>query len=77
MGKTLELNDSNFDEAIKSDKPVLVDQLESILREKANASADASCVIREDNTLPVQVIVDVISMGTNLKLKMILATDKK
>jgi biopolymer transport protein ExbD len=60
-----------------NDKPVLVDQLESILREKANASADASCVIRADNTLPVQVIVDVISMGTNLKLKMILATDKK
>jgi len=25
MGKTLELNDSNFDAAIKSDKPVLVD----------------------------------------------------
>jgi len=25
MGKTLELNDYNFDEAIKGDKPVLVD----------------------------------------------------
>ena len=25
MGKTLELNDSNFDAAIKGDKPVLVD----------------------------------------------------
>lgn len=25
MGKTIELNDSNFDEYIKSDKPVLVD----------------------------------------------------
>jgi len=25
MGKTLELNDSNFDEVIKGDKPVLVD----------------------------------------------------
>ena len=25
MGKTLELNDSNFDETINSDKPVLVD----------------------------------------------------
>ena len=25
MGKTLELNDSNFDEAINGDKPVLVD----------------------------------------------------
>ena len=25
MGKTLELNDSNFDQAINSDKPVLVD----------------------------------------------------
>lgn len=25
MGKTIELNDSNFDEAIKSEKPVLVD----------------------------------------------------
>ncbi|MGE0771640.1 MAG: thioredoxin [Cyclobacteriaceae bacterium] len=25
MGKTIELNDSNFDDAIKGDKPVLVD----------------------------------------------------
>jgi len=25
MGKTMELNDSNFDQIIKSDKPVLVD----------------------------------------------------
>ncbi len=25
MGKTLELNDANFDETLKSDKPVLVD----------------------------------------------------
>lgn len=25
MGKTIELNDANFDEAIKGDKPVLVD----------------------------------------------------
>lgn len=25
MGKTMELNDSNFDQVIKSDKPVLVD----------------------------------------------------
>ncbi|MEQ8302295.1 MAG: thioredoxin [Cyclobacteriaceae bacterium] len=25
MGKTLELNDSNFEEALKGDKPVLVD----------------------------------------------------
>jgi thioredoxin 1 len=25
MGKTIELNDSNFDEVIKGDKPVLVD----------------------------------------------------
>lgn len=60
-----------------NDKPVTVDQLPQILQEKANASADASCVIRADNTLPVQVIVDIISMGTNLNLKMILATDKK
>jgi biopolymer transport protein ExbD len=60
-----------------NDKPVTVDQLPQILQEKANAAADASCVIRADNTLPVQVIVDIISMGTNLNLKMILATDKK
>lgn len=25
MGKTIELNDSNFDQVVKSDKPVLVD----------------------------------------------------
>ncbi len=60
-----------------NDKPVTVEQLPQILQEKASASTDASCVIRADNTLPVQVIVDVISMGTNLNLKMILATDKK
>lgn len=60
-----------------NDKPISVEQLPQILQEKASASTDASCVIRADNTLPVQVIVDVISMGTNLNLKMILATDKK
>jgi len=60
-----------------NDKPVGVDQLEAVLKEKVTATPDATCVIRTDNTLPVQVVVDVISIGSNLKLKMILATDKK
>ena len=60
-----------------NDKPVGVDQLENVLRDKVAAAPDATCVIRADNTLPVQVVVDAISIGTNLKLKMILATDKK
>ncbi len=60
-----------------NDKPVAFEQLESVLGQKAIESPDATCVIRADNTLPVQVIVDIISIGTNKKLKMILATDKK
>jgi biopolymer transport protein ExbD len=60
-----------------NDKPVAVEQLEGILGQKAAENPDATCVIRADNTLPVQVVVDIISIGTNQKLKMILATDKK
>ncbi|MFN8310219.1 MAG: biopolymer transporter ExbD [Chitinophagales bacterium] len=60
-----------------NDKPVSVDNLAAELAAKAGADKDATCVIRADNTLPVQVIVDVISIGNKEKIKMILATDKK
>ncbi len=59
------------------DKTVSKEQLEGVLHDIAQQTPDATCVIRADNTLPVQVVVDVISIGTNQKLKMILATDKK
>ena len=60
-----------------NDKPVSLENLDLELKTKAGGNLDATCVIRADNTLPVQIIVDVISIGNKEKIKMILATDKK
>ncbi|MFN8278046.1 MAG: biopolymer transporter ExbD [Chitinophagales bacterium] len=60
-----------------NDKSVSPENLSAALAAKANNDKDATCVIRADNILPVQVIVDVISIGNKEKIKMILATDKK
>ncbi len=81
-GKTVSKNnftlsiDANQNFFVK-DKAVPKEQLEMVLHDIAVQTPDATCVIRADNTLPVQVVVDVISIGTTQKLKMILATDKK
>lgn len=60
-----------------NDKPVAKENLENELQRIAQEKPDGTCVIRAENSLPVQVVVDVISIGTNQKIKMILATDKK
>jgi biopolymer transport protein ExbD len=55
-------------------KPVAYEDLENQLLEKINLSADATVILRCDNSLSVQDLVDVLQIGNKLKVKMILAT---
>ena len=55
-------------------KPVAADKLESILQMGVAKSPDAIVIIRCDNTLTVQDLVNVLQIGNKLKVKMILAT---
>lgn len=55
-------------------KPVAPDQLESTIQMSVSKSPDATVIIRCDNSLSVQNLVDVLQIGNKLKVKMILAT---
>jgi len=55
-------------------KPIAIDQLEATLQSGVANNADAIVIIRCDNTLTVQDLVDVLQIGNKLKVKMILAT---
>ena len=53
------------------------DQLESVLKSRMSAIQEPTVILRFENTLSVQDLVDVLEIGTKLKIKMVLATNKK
>ena len=57
--------------------PVTYEQLEPQLAAQTKTLEDPTVVLRADNTLTVQTIVDLISLGNKLKIKMVLATTNK
>jgi len=57
--------------------PVTYEQLEPLLAAQTKSMEDPTVVLRADNTLTVQTIVDLISLGNKLKIKMVLATTNK
>ena len=56
---------------------VAYESIEPQLASQTTTMEDATVVLRADNTLPVQTIVDLISIGNKLKIKMVLATTNK
>lgn len=68
--------DRNLNYAV-DDKPVAYPDLESVLAQKIASTIDPTIVLRVDNLLTIQDVVDVIDIGTRLKAKMILATAPK
>jgi biopolymer transport protein ExbD len=50
------------------------EQLEDALRPKIAGLTDATAILRLDKALTVQDLVDVLQIGSDLKMKMILAT---
>lgn len=59
------------------EKPVLLQDLESELGRIKEQLPDVTIVVRADATLSIQDLVDVLQIGSNQEIKMILATDKK
>jgi biopolymer transport protein ExbD len=57
--------------------PVDMVELESQIRAKANLSDETTIVLRFDNSLSIQDLVDVLAIGNRLKVKMVLATENK
>lgn len=57
--------------------PVAYEQLEPQLAAQTQSMEDPTVVLRADNTLTVQTIVDMITLGNKLKIKMVLATTNK
>ena len=53
------------------------DELETQLKKELNRYPDAFIMLRFDNTLPIQDLVNVLSLGNKLSAKMIIATAKK
>lgn len=68
--------DKNMNYAV-DDQPVAYPDLEAALAGKLATMNEPTIVLRVDNLLTVQDVVDVIDIGTKLKAKMVLATDKK
>ena len=68
--------DRNMNYAV-DDVPVAYPDLESVLSQKLAAINEPTIVLRVDNVMTIQDVVDVIDIGTKLKAKMVLATDKK
>jgi biopolymer transport protein ExbD len=55
---------------------VQYDGLEAQLRKELSATPEAFIMLRFDNSLPIQDLVDVLSLGNRLNSKMIIATSK-
>ena len=55
-------------------KPVQSAELESVIQQNIKQSPDATIILRCDNSLTVQDLVNVLQIGNKLKVKMILAT---
>jgi biopolymer transport protein ExbD len=68
--------DKNLNYTVE-DQPVAFPDLERVLSEKIANSVDPTIVLRVDNLLTIQDMVDVIDIGTKLHAKMILATQTK
>ncbi len=60
-----------------NNQQVPFNQLQSVLSVEANKDKDAFIVLRCDNTLAVQQLVDILEIGNILNVKMVLATRKE
>lgn len=57
--------------------PTDISELESQIKLKTAGVDEATIVLRFDNSLTVQDLVDVLEIGNRLKVKMVLATKNK
>jgi biopolymer transport protein ExbD len=58
-------------------KPIDFNQIEPILKARMSTVQEPTVVLRFENSLTVQDLIDVLEIGTRLKVKMVMATNKK
>lgn len=58
-------------------QPVSFDQIEPVLKSRIVSIQEPTIILRFEYTLSVQDVVDVLEIGTRLKVKMVMATNKK
>ena len=57
--------------------PIPFNKLEGSLKAIKQKISDVTIVLRTDNTLTIQDLIDVLAIGKKLQIKMILATEKR
>lgn len=57
--------------------PIPFNKLEGSLKAIKQKISDVTIVLRTDNTLTIQDLIDVLAIGNKLQIKMILATEKR
>ena len=60
-----------------NNQEVAFDQLQGVLSKETAKDKEAFVVLRCDNTLAIQQLVNVLEIGNNLNVKMVLATRKE
>jgi biopolymer transport protein ExbD len=58
-------------------QPISFDQIEPTLKKRMSTVQEPTVILRFENTLSVQDLIDVLEIGTRLKVKMVMATNKK
>ncbi len=78
------LNKQQISISITKDKRYFIDNrqisfndLEPLLKSRIDKLQEPTVILRLENTLSVQDLVDVLEIGTRLQVKMVMATNKK
>ena len=58
-------------------QPISFYQIEPLLKKRITTVQEPTVILRFENTLSVQDLIDVLEIGTRLKVKMVMATNKK
>jgi biopolymer transport protein ExbD len=58
-------------------QPISFGQIEPILKDRISKVQEPTVILRFENSLSVQDLVDILEIGTRLQVKMVLATNKK
>jgi len=60
-----------------NNKQVQFSEIESELRKEKKANSEVHAIVRCDNAIAVQSLVDVLQIGSKVEMKMVLATSRK
>ena len=58
-------------------KKVPLSQIKSIMRKRINSQKDITVVLNADKSVPIENVVEIMNIANDLKVKLVLATQKK